>query len=142
MIQILVADDHDIIRRGLTHMINEMDDMAVIANAENGEEAVTKALYLQPDIVIMDIHMPRKNGIQATEEIVKKDEAIKVIMLTSDETEEAPLRSLEAGALGFLLKSDTEDDLFEAIRTVYQGSVYLKPNITKKLLDNYIFKGK
>ncbi len=142
MIQILVADDHDIIRRGLTHMINEMDDMAVIANAGNGEEAVTKALYLQPDIVIMDIHMPRKNGIQATEEIVKKDEAIKVIMLTSDETEEAPLRSLEAGALGFLLKSDTEDDLFEAIRTVYQGSVYLKPNITKKLLDNYIFKGK
>ena len=61
MIRILIAHDHDIIRRGLTHMINEKDDMSVIANAKNGEEAVIKALNLQPDIVIMDIHMPRKD---------------------------------------------------------------------------------
>lgn len=142
MIRILIADDHDIIRRGLTHMINEKDDMSVIANAKNGEEAVIKALNLQPDIVIMDIHMPRKDGLQATKEILRRNSSIKIIILTSDDRKDTSFRSLEAGALGFLLKSNTEFDLIDAIRTVYRGSAYLKPDVTKQLLDNYVLNSK
>lgn len=138
MIEIVIADDHQIIRKGITHIINEQTDMKVIAKAKDGAEAVEKALDLQPDIVIMDIHMPHKDGLTATREIIRGNNRIKVIVLTTNNKKDLSLSAIEAGALGFLLKSDSDADLLEAVRTVYNGSAFLKPDTTKKLLDNYI----
>lgn len=138
MIKIVIADDHPIIRTGITHIINEQTDMKVIAKAEDGVEAVEKALDLEPDIVIMDIYMPHKDGLTATKEIIHNNDSIKVIILTTENKDNLSLSAIEAGALGFLLKSDSDEDLLEAVRAVYNGSAFLKPDTTKQLLDNYI----
>lgn len=138
MIKVVIADDHQIIRTGITHIINEQPDMKVIAKAKDGVEAVAQALDLEPDIVIMDIHMPHKDGLTATKEIIHNNDSIKVIILTTNNENELSLSAIKAGALGFLLKSDSDEDLLEAVRTVYNGSAFLKPDTTKQLLDNYM----
>lgn len=138
MIRVLIADDHQILRSGLALIINEQPDMRVISYAKDGKEAVQNTLSLQPDIVVMDYNMPLKNGLQATKEIVKENEQTKIIMLTTTDDRELMTRSLQAGALGFLLKSHSGDDLIEAIRTVNKGYAYLKPDATKKLIEDYV----
>lgn len=138
MIRVLIADDHQILRSGLALIINEQPDMRVISYAKDGKEAVQNTLSLQPDIVVMDYNMPLKNGLQATKEIVKENGQTKIIMLTTTDDRELMTRSLQAGALGFLLKSHSGDDLIEAIRTVNKGYAYLKPDATKKLIEDYV----
>src|SRR5699024_7811766 len=138
MINIVIADDHQIIRTGITHIINEQTDMKVIAKAKDGDEADEKALSLEPDIVIMDIHMPYKDGLTGKKEIIQNKDSIKVIILTTENKDDLWLAAIEAGALGFLLKSDSDEDVHEAVRTVYNGSAFFKPDTTKQLLDNYM----
>lgn len=138
MITVLIADDHQILRSGLALIINEQPDMRVISIAKDGEEAVENALKLQPNIVIMDYNMPYKNGLEAAEEILKENEDTKVIILTTSDDRDLMFRSLHAGALGFLLKSHSGEDLIEAIRTVNKGHAYLKPDATKKLIEDYV----
>lgn len=134
----MIADDHQIIRTGITHIVNEQADMKVIAKAKDGKEAVKLALELKPDVVVMDIHMPEKDGLTAMKEIIHKDDSIKVIILTTDNKNNMSLEAIEAGAVGFLLKSDSDADLLDAVRTVYNGSVFFKPDTTKQLLENYM----
>lgn len=138
MITVLIADDYQIVRLGLTHIIEEQKDMIVLEKASNGKEAIEKAANYKPDVIIMDIHMPEMNGIEATRKLKKMNEDVKVIILTMNDKEELFLESLKAGALGYLLKSDDDNDLINAIRTVKDGKIYLKQKDMKRLLDNYV----
>ncbi|WP_332651522.1 response regulator transcription factor [Lysinibacillus sp. 54212] len=140
MISVLLADDHAIVRSGIKHMINSQDDMRVIDEAENGEEAVHKALEKKPDVIIMDLNMPKKSGLVATKQINETNNKMKIIVLTMHEGKEYLFHALQAGASSYLLKSYHENDLLEAIRTVYRGEAYLYPNATKLLLEEYMKK--
>lgn len=111
--------------------------MKVCWEADNGEEAVRLALEKQPDIVILDLSMPKMNGLVALRKIHDANRDIKIIVLTMHEEKEYIFRVLQAGASSYLLKSHQEDDLIEAIRTVYQGGAYLYPKVTKLLLEDY-----
>ncbi|MEK3937597.1 response regulator transcription factor [Sporosarcina sp. FSL W7-1349] len=140
MISVLVADDHAIVRSGIKLMIESQPDMKVVGEAEDGEEAVHKALELVPDIVIMDLKMPKKSGMVAIKQITEANDQIKIIVLTMHDDKEYIFRTLQAGATSYLLKSHHENDLIEAIRTVSIGEAYLYPNATKLLLEDYIQK--
>ncbi|MCH7322920.1 response regulator transcription factor [Solibacillus sp. MA9] len=140
MISVLLADDHAIVRSGIKHMINSQTDMKVIDEAENGEEAVHKALEKKPDVIIMDLNMPKKSGLIATKQINEANNKVKIIVLTMHEGKEYLFHALQAGASSYLLKSYHEYDLLEAIRTVYRGEAYLYPNATKLLLEEYMKK--
>lgn len=140
MIEVLVADDHAIVRSGIKLLINGQSDLNVIGEAEDGEEAVNMALEKCPDIVIMDLNMPKKSGLIATKQITEMNPDIKIIVLTMHDDKEYIFRVLQAGASSYLLKSHPETDLIEAIRTVHKGEAYLYPNATKLLLEDYIRK--
>src|SRR5690625_1698099 len=142
MISILLADDHSIVRSGIKLIINNKTDMKVKYVAEDGNEAVQKALKHQPDIVIMDLNMPKKNGLLAMKQISEANKNIKLIALTMHEEKEYIFRALQAGASSYLLKSHGEHEFIEAIRTVYNGEAYLYPNATKLLLEDYMEKAK
>src|SRR5690625_299489 len=114
--------------------------MEVISEAKDGEEAVHKAIELEPNVVIMDLKMPKKNGLLATKQINEANNDIKIIVLTMYDEKEYIFRVLQAGASSFLLKSHHEDDLIKAIRAVSEGEAYLYPNATKLLLNDYIKK--
>lgn|SRR5699024_7130597 len=135
MIEIVIADDHQIMRAGMAHILNEQNDMKVIAKAKDGQEAVEKALQLRPDIVVMDMDISYKNGLAVIKEILAKNEEIKVLALTTDNQQNMLYSAIEAGALGFLSKSDSGKDLIEAVRTVYGGSPYLKAELAKGIFD-------
>ncbi|MHC0037635.1 response regulator [Pseudoneobacillus sp. C159] len=140
MISILLADDHTMVRAGIKLLINSQPDMRVLYEADNGEDVVQIALSKEPDIVIMDLNMPKKNGILATKQITEANRDIKVIVLTMHEGKEYLFKLLEAGASSYLLKSHDAFNLIEAIRIVQRGEVYLYPNATKLLLEDYIKK--
>lgn len=140
MISVLVADDHSIVRAGISMMINNYGGMKVIGEAADGEEAVQKALELQPDVVIMDLNMPKVSGLVATKKINEENPNIKIIVLTMHDDREYIFRVIQAGASSYLLKSHPENDLIEAIRTVHRGEAYLYPNATRMLLEDYIQK--
>lgn len=138
MISVLLADDHIIVRSGIKYLINRQSDMKVLYEAENGDEAVQIALEKQPDVVIMDLNMPKKNGLLAIQLIHQKNRDIRIIVLTMQESRECFFRALKAGASSYLLKSYHEDHLIEAIRSVNRGDVYLYPyaDSTPLLEDN------
>lgn len=140
MISVLVADDHSIVRAGISLMINNHEGMKVIGEAEDGEEAVQKALQLQPDVIIMDLNMPKVSGLVATKQINEANPDIKIIVLTMHDDREYIFRVIQAGASSYLLKSHPENDLIEAIRTVHRGEAYLYPNATRMVLEDYIQK--
>lgn len=140
MISVLLADDHAIVRAGVKYLIDCQPDMKVVYEAENGEEVVHKALENQPDVVIMDLNMPKKSGLLATKQIHEANSDIKIIVLTMHESKEYLFHALQAGASSYLLKSYNEDDLIDAIRTVHDGDAYLYPKATKLLLEEYMKK--
>lgn len=137
MISILLVDDHKIVRSGLKLLINNQPDMKVKYEADNGEDGVKIALDKEPDIVIMDLNMPDKSGLLSIQQIHEANQQIKIIVLTMHEDKQYILRSLQAGASSYLLKSQHENDLIEAIRYVYQGEAYLYPSATRYLLEEF-----
>lgn len=140
MITVLLIDDHQIVRSGIKLLINSEPDMEVLYEADNGEEGVQLALKKNPDVVIMDLNMPKKNGFLAMKQINESNSDIKLIVLTMHEDKEYIFRALEAGASSYILKSHQENTLIEAIRTVYKGEAYLYPSATKLLLEEYMKK--
>jgi two-component system, NarL family, response regulator LiaR len=134
MIKVLVVDDHPIFRRGLCAEINLDPDMKVIAEAKDGLEAVEFATRLNPDVVLMDAVMPRKNGIEATAEIVKNNPYVRVLILTSFSEDERMLAAVKAGAMGYILKDRHPEEVLQAIRDLYNGKSSLDPNIARNLL--------
>ncbi|GIM47900.1 DNA-binding response regulator [Collibacillus ludicampi] len=138
-IRVLIADDHAIVRSGLSMLINAQSDMEVVGAATDGREAVERALQLKPDVVLMDLSMPPgENGLSATARLKEAAPEIEVLILTMHEDEEYLFRVLQAGASGYILKSALDMDLIAAIRTVYQGAAYLYPSATKALIQEFL----
>ena len=137
-IRILVADDHTLIRQGIVALLNAQQDMEVVGEAEEGQEAVQEASKVLPDIVLMDIGMPGVNGLDATKEIKKRFSEVQVLMLTMHDREDYLVQALRAGASGYVLKGAGIHDLLSAIRIVHKGEAYCSPGITKKLLADYL----
>lgn len=136
--RILIADDHGIVREGLKSLIDKQASMEVIAEAEDGLAAVHLTNKLSPDIVIMDVSMPNLNGIEAAREILRNKPNTKIIILSMYTDKHIVKESLEAGALGYILKSNLLDELLKAIKTVQANERYLSPRITGIVIEDYI----
>jgi NarL family two-component system response regulator LiaR len=137
-IRILLADDHAIVREGTRRVLEDEDDMEVVAEAGDGEEAVKQATRLKPDIAIIDIAMPKLNGIEATKQIKELVPATAVLILTVFDNDRYVFSLLEAGAAGYLLKNVRGSELVEAIRSVYNGESVLHPTIAGKVLRRFM----
>jgi NarL family two-component system response regulator LiaR len=134
-IRILVADDHAIVRKGLRALLVTEPDLEVVAEAENGEQAVAEARHLCPDVVLMDLVMPGMDGLEATRRITAEQPGVRVLVLTSFAADDKVFPALKAGALGYLLKDSGPDELVQAIRQVHRGESSLHPSIARRLLQ-------
>lgn len=136
-IRILIADDQEIIRQGLTIILDHQDDMHVAGQAQNGEQAVALARTLKPDVILMDIKMPRMNGIQATRIIAGELPNTQIIILTTYDSDDWVFDGVRAGAQAYLLKDASPDELISAIRGVHKGDSQLDPAIARKVMDEF-----
>ena len=132
--RVLIADDHALLRESMRNLLDRQEDMEVVGEAADGEEAVTLSLKAKPDIAVLDIVMPRMNGIEASKEIKKVSPATAIIILTAYDDPQYVLGLLEAGAAGYLLKSARGRDVVAAIRAVREGESVLHPSIIAMLL--------
>jgi len=136
--RVLIADDHAIVRQGLRALIEKEPDMEVIAETENGEQAVARAKELAPDIVIMDMTMPLLNGIEATKFILRDNPNIRIIALSMHSNSHIVKEALKAGALGYVLKSCLFDELSRALHAVAANTHYLSPQIENLVVEGYL----
>lgn len=134
-IRVLIADDHPVVREGLRGLISFKPGFEVVGEAEDGFEAVQLAHTLRPDVILMDLEMPRKSGLEAIKEIRAGNPQARILILTSFTEDKKILASLEAGALGYLLKDSSPQELLRAIRDVYQGELSLHPMVARKMLQ-------
>jgi len=132
-IRVLIADDHAIFRQGLATIINRDPDMQVIAQAENGEQAIALFEEHQPDVTLMDLRMPDVEGVAAIGAICAAAKSARIIVLTTYDSDEDIYRGLQAGAKGYLLKETEPDELLNAIHTVHRGQQYIPPDVGAKL---------
>jgi len=136
--RIILADDHKIIRDGLRSLLEQEEDIEVVAQAKTGNETIELVAKFLPNAVIMDIGMPDMNGIEATRHIINSFENVKVIALSMHSDRKFVIEMLKAGASGYLLKNCAFEELANAIRTVTAGKTYLSPSITDIVVDNYV----
>jgi DNA-binding NarL/FixJ family response regulator len=138
-VRILIADDHQLVRDGLRRLLEAEPDMQVVGEAEDGLEAVDGALAVKPDVVLMDIRMPRLDGIEATRRIVgQAGERVRVLILTTFGHDEYVFESLRAGASGFLLKDAHAEELLAAVRSVAAGDALISPSVTRALIEEFV----
>ncbi len=135
-IKVLVVDDQRLIREGIASLLSLQEDIFVAGTAENGKESVRLSMELHPDVILMDIRMPVMDGISAVKEILQKGFCRKIIMLTTFDDDEYILKSLKAGAVGYLLKDIPEKDLAQAVKLAYKGVYQLSPSAAGKLIGN------
>ncbi|CAN5536111.1 response regulator transcription factor [soil metagenome] len=133
-IRVLLADDHNVVRGGIRALIDAEIGLVVIGEAADGVEAVLKARLLKPDVILIDLQMPRKTGIEAIGEIKLSNPDIKILVLTSYSDEDKVFAAIKAGALGYLLKGASTQELIQGIRDVYNGESSLHPLIANKLI--------
>jgi NarL family two-component system response regulator LiaR len=136
-IRILLADDHVVVREGTRELLEREEDMEVVAEAGDGEEAVRLTLDQRPDVAIMDIAMPKLSGIEATRQIKATHPATTVLVLTAYDDDQYIFALLEAGAAGYLLKNVRADELIEAVRAVHAGESVLHPTIARKVINHF-----
>ncbi len=136
-IRILLAEDHAVVRQGTRELLEREGDLEVVAEAGDGEEAVQLAARHQPDVVIMDIAMPKLNGIEATRQIKATHPATAVLVLTAYDNDQYIFAVLEAGAAGYLLKDVHAEELIKAVRAVYAGESVLYPAIARKVINRF-----
>jgi DNA-binding NarL/FixJ family response regulator len=137
-LRILVADDHELVRRGIRGILRARSGWTVIAEAVNGREAVEKANKLKPDVAILDVSMPDLDGLQATRQIRETVPTTEVIVLTMHESDQMVRRVLDAGALGFVLKSDLAQQLVKAVKDVSAGKLFLTPRVSGIVLKGFL----
>jgi DNA-binding NarL/FixJ family response regulator len=136
-IRIVIAEDQAHVRRGAAHLLSLEQDMEVVGQACNGAEAVDLARVLQPDVILMDLHMPVKGGVAATREIIQALPAIQILVLTTLHDDETVFEAVRAGAHAYLLKDVAEDELLETIRALKRGESRLTPQIARKVMDQF-----
>ena len=140
--RILIADDHPIVRSGLKKVIDAQADMEVVAEAEDGAEAVKKALKEEIHLAILDVSMPKTTGIQAADELHKRKPELKVLMLSMYDSEQFLFESLKAGASGYVLKSNADQDIVEAVRRTMRGQSFLYPSAISTLVKDFVERGR
>jgi DNA-binding NarL/FixJ family response regulator len=139
--RILIADDHAIVRSGLKRVLDAKPDMEVVAEAEDGAEAVEKALKEDVHLAILDVSMPRMTGIQAAAELHKRKPELKILMLSMHDSEQFLFEALKAGASGYVLKSGADTDIVDAVRAAMRGDSYLYPSAVTTLVRDYVDRG-
>jgi DNA-binding NarL/FixJ family response regulator len=140
-IRVLIADDHVVLRDGLHALLNMHEDMEVVGEAGDGLEALEKITELQPDVVLMDIAMPRLGGLEAALEVRQRRLSTKVLVLTQYDNKEYVFQMLKAGAAGYILKKAAGTELVSAIRGVHAGETFLDPSAAKAVVDRYLGDG-
>lgn len=133
-IRVLIVDDHTVMREGLSALINSWSNMEVVGEAANGQEAISKARSLRPDIILMDLVMPGMGGVEAIAEIIRNDREARVLVLTSFSEDDKVIPAIQAGALGYMLKESSSKELIHAILDVYDGKLALHPALTRKVV--------
>lgn len=134
MIRILVVDDHPVVRAGIAALLESADDVQLVGTAASGEEALASVASTQPDLVVMDLRMPGIDGDEATARILAAHPDVRVLILTTYETDDAILSAIEAGASGYLLKAAPEEELLAGVRAVAAGEVALAPSVSRMLV--------
>jgi DNA-binding NarL/FixJ family response regulator len=136
-IRVLVADDQAMVRAGFRMLLSKEPDIEVVAEAQNGLEAVDKAARFSPTVILMDIRMPELDGLHATRQILHADPSARILVLTTFDLDEYIYEALQAGASGFVLKDDPPEQLLAAIRTVAAGDALLSPAVTKRVIREF-----
>jgi DNA-binding NarL/FixJ family response regulator len=137
LIQVLIADDHPLFRKGLRTLLESLPDTVVAGEATTGREAVEMALSLQPDIVLMDLQMPEGGGLSAIRELARQQPEARILVVTLFEDDESVFTALKAGARGYVLKDADEDEMIRAIKAVAQGEAIFSPAIATRLMDYF-----
>jgi DNA-binding NarL/FixJ family response regulator len=138
MIRVIVADDHHLVRQGIRALLERADDIEVVGEAADGQEAVELVQRLAPDVLVMDIAMPRLNGTQATQRVCALGTTTQVVILSMHSDETLVRQTLRRGARGYLLKRSVTEELLLAVRAANRGEIYLSPAISATLLDEYL----
>ena len=138
MINVMLVDDHDLVRSGIKRILTDVGDIEVVAEADSGEQAVRQAREIRPDVILMDLSMPGIGGMEATRKITRSMPGAKIIAVTIHEDEPFPARLLEAGAVGYLTKGCDVREIIDAIKSVYLGEQYLTPGVAQKLALSFV----
>jgi DNA-binding NarL/FixJ family response regulator len=138
MIRVILADDHHLVRQGIRSLLEKASDIEILAEAENGQEAVKLAERLAPDVLVMDIAMPRLNGIQAAEQIRSLGLATQVVILSMYSDETVVRQALRAGVRGYLLKRSVVEELLLALRAAMHGEIYLSPAVSQMMMTDFL----
>jgi len=142
MIRVMVVDDHELVRTGITRILNDAPGIVVVAEAASGEEALIIAQQSKPDVLLMDVSMPGIGGLEATRELVKSGAGLNIIVLSVHAEEPFPSRMMEAGAKGYLTKGCAVEEILLAIKTVHSGERYIDANVAQKLALNMVPGGR
>jgi NarL family two-component system response regulator LiaR len=134
-IRVLIVDDHTIVRKGIRALLAEIEGIEVVGEADNGQEAVTQAETLHPDVILMDLAMPKMDGIEATRRIKASQPESRILVMTSFAADDKVFPAIKAGALGYLLKESAPEDLVQAIHQIHRGESSLHPTIARKVLQ-------
>jgi NarL family two-component system response regulator LiaR len=134
-IRVLIVDDHTIVRKGIRALLAEIEGIEVVGEADNGQEAIAQADTLHPDVILMDLAMPKMDGIEATRQIKASQPESRILVMTSFAADDKVFPAIKAGALGYLLKESAPEDLVQAIRQIHRGESSLHPTIARKVLQ-------
>lgn len=137
-IKVLIVDDHPVVRKGLLSCLSSKDSIKVVGEAVDGDDAIRKAKELAPDIVLMDLHMPKKDGLEVTDVLRKESPQVKVLILSMQGTRDSVLRIIKAGARGYVLKDAPPDELLRAIESVQAGEAFFSPPVAQIALNQYV----
>ncbi|MDQ3291083.1 MAG: response regulator transcription factor [Bacteroidota bacterium] len=139
-IKVLLADDHTLVRNGIRSLLENSADLEIVGEAQNGAEALTKVKELSPDVLLIDIAMPVMTGIEATSQVSKLYPGTRCLVLSMHHDEDYILKSVEAGAYGYLLKDNTREEMLRAIRNVANGEKYFSPSVSNVIVESYLQK--
>ena len=136
MIRVVLVDDQELVRTGLAMVVDSQDDLQVVGQAANGEQALDVVASTSPDVVLMDVRMPKMDGVEATRRLLERQPGVRVVVVTTYDLDEHAFAALKAGASGFLLKDASGEDVIAAIRAVHRGDAVLAPSTTRRLLQH------